>query len=641
MTEDFKSKIIAYLCGKYEIQMGENKPTIEEIKDTTNNFTDNLFEAIKNAGIEVYNLYIFGTFQSRNANDEGLDKTIIYGVVDDVNRQINGFVAIADINFNLVQLITKYSSGVRIERLLCLDVDETGNLMGVESRGTGTGTETKRFLLLNNPTVKLPQEAEYQLKIRSAYNLPSNLQQYSYSFIKRRIGGGNYLMYGAEKVGSGNYTPIVIELTINVGSENEWKLYQTSGSGTSSTDYFLTDVWQSWDSENNLDFQMIGRLQNTNLFVYTKDNDSISVSIIPVIDSIETFLLGTAKIKQKNDFYVLSFQYINSGSNGLCEIFNVKNRVVEKIYVNEFTVNNFSEYEDYGNFEMKIQGNDINVFILCCVDVSTFDLYIGRIANNKVYLVEKKAINQPIPNPIVFYNVTKQFNLYNYQFQLINSLYSTLEIYNENNYNGLPYQGLNSMIPNYGILYNNSNIPVFARNLYNKTISGRTTQSTIEVPNTFLNDEIITKENLIGETNSILISNSNTVAKNIYETLDVNFINSLQIRNDNDENNKVLNSTGASRLNNSISETIDYDNAKALKLKFNYSDGTNNIIQLNPIQVDKIDDTTYMYDIDIYVPKEITNLQIISNDETTIYQTITSTFEVGKFYNITQMVEIV
>ena len=50
---------------------------------------------------------------------------------------------------------------------------------------------------------------------------------------------------------------------------------------------------------------------------------------------------------------------------------------------------------------------------------------------------------------------------------------------------------------------------------------------------------------------------------------------------------------------------------------------------------------SYMYDFDIYVSKSITNIQIISNDETTIYQTITSTFEVGKFYNITQMVEIV
>ena len=94
-------------------------------------------------------------------------------------------------------------------------------------------------------------------------------------------------------------------------------------------------------------------------------------------------------------------------------------------------------------------------------------------------------------------------------------------------------------------------------------------------------------------------------------------------------------------MNNSISETIDYDNTKALKIKINYTDNTNYILQLKESQIDKISNTSYMYDVDIYVPKSITNIQIISNDEITVYQTITSTFEVGKFYNITQMVEIV
>ena len=197
------------------------------------------------------------------------------------------------------------------------------------------------------------------------------------------------------------------------------------------------------------------------------------------------------------------------------------------------------------------------------------------------------------------------------------------------------------MVPNQGILYDSQNKPIFARNLYNKVITGRSTNSSIQVPNTYLNDVTITKQNLLSETNSILISNSQTITKNIYETLNINFINNLQISNENDETNSILNPIGASRLNNSISETTDYDNTKALKIKINYADNTNYIIQLKESQIDKISDTSYMYDFDIYVPKSITNIQIISNDETTVYQTITSTFEVGKFYNITQMVEIV
>lgn len=146
---------------------------------------------------------------------------------------------------------------------------------------------------------------------------------------------------------------------------------------------------------------------------------------------------------------------------------------------------------------------------------------------------------------------------------------------------------------------------------------------------------------MLGKTNSILISNNQTITKNIYETLNINFINTLQIRNDNDETNSILNPVGASRLNNSISETTDYNNMKALKVKINFTDNTNYIIQLNANQIYKISDTSYIYDFDIYASKDITNIQIISNDEITVYQTITSIFRADRFYNITQMVEIV
>lgn len=647
MTDDFKSKIITYLCGKYEIQNKEDKPTIEQIKETTNNFTDNLKAELKKQGHEVYRLYIYGSFQSKNASDEGLDKTLIYGVVDDINRELNGYIVIVDVGFNIIQVITKYSSGVKIDRMLKLEADETGNLMAIERYGEGLGT--LRFLLLNNPTVKLPSDAEYKLIIKKSYEFPSNLRSYTYDFIRRRIGGGNYLFGGTNTTTTGKF-PIAVELTINVGAENEWKLFESDSSFGTSVSYAINDMWQTWDNENNLDFQMIGISSDNMLSVYNKNGDNISLTSINVLNyseklTVSNVIRNISKIKQKNNFYSIIYQYTfergSTNKYALYEIFNIKDGVVANIYKNQFALDNYLEEQDYGGLGMSIKGNDVNIFMLCYTNISVYTLYIGRIANNQVYLVEKDNINQPIPNPIVFYNVTKQFNLYNYQFQLINLLYSTLEIYNENNYNGLAYQDLDSMIPNSGILYNSSNIPIFARNLYNKTISGRTTQSTIEVPNNYLNDDIITKENLLGKTNSILISNSETIVKNIYETLNINFINTLQIKNDNDETNSILNPAGASRLNNSISETIDYDNTKALKIKINYTDNTNYIIQLKENQIDKISDTSYIYDFDIYASKDITNIQIISNDEITVYQTITSIFIADRFYNITQMVEIV
>lgn len=647
MTDDFKSKIITYLCGKYEIQNKEDKPTIEQIKETTNNFTDNLKAELKKQGHEVYRLYIYGSFQSKNASDEGLDKTLIYGVVDDIKRELNGYIVIVDVRFNIIQVITKYSSGVKIDRMLKLEADETGNLMAIERYGEGLGT--LRFLLLNNPTVKLPSDAEYKLIIKKSYEFPSNLRSYAYDFIRRRIGGGNYLFGGTNTTATGKF-PIAVELTINVGAENEWKLFESDSSFGTSVSYAINDMWQTWDNENNLDFQMIGISSDDMLSVYNKNGDNISLTSINVLKYSEKLIAyyvirNISKIKQKNNFYSIIYQYtFDKGSRNryaLYEIFNIKDGAVANIYKNQFVLDNYLEEQDYGGLGMSIKGNDVNIFMLCYTNISVYTLYIGRIANNQVYLVEKDNISQSVSNPIIFYNVTKQFNLYNYQFQLINLLYSTLEIYNENNYNGLPYQDLNSMVPNSGILYNSSNIPIFARNLYNKTISGRTTQSTIEVPNTYLNDDIVAKENLLGKTNSILISNNQTITKNIYETLNINFINTLQIRNDNDETNSILNPVGASRLNNSISETTDYNNMKALKVKINFTDNTNYIIQLNANQIYKISDTSYIYDFDIYASKDITNIQIISNDEITVYQTITSIFIADNFYNITQMVEIV
>ena len=647
MTDDFKSKIITYLCGKYEIQNKEDKPTIEQIKETTNNFTDNLKAELKKQGHEVYRLYIYGSFQSKNASDEGLDKTLIYGVVDDIKRELNGYIVIVDVRFNIIQVITKYSSGVKIDRMLKLEADETGNLMAIERYGEGLGT--LRFLLLNNPTVKLPSGAEYKLIIKKSYEFPSNLRSYAYDFIRRRIGGGNYLFGGTNTTATGKF-PIAVELTINVGAENEWKLFESDSSFGTSVSYAINDMWQTWDNENNLDFQMIGISSDNMLSVYNKNGDNISLTSINVLNyseklTVSNVIRNISKIKQKNNFYSIIYQYtFDKGSTNkyaLYEIFNIKDGAVANIYKNQFVLDNYLEEQDYGGLGMSIKGNDVNIFMLCYTNISVYTLYIGRIANNQVYLVEKENISQSVSNPIIFYNVTKQFNLYNYQFQLINLLYSTLEIYNENNYNGLPYQDLNSMVPNSGILYNSSNIPIFARNLYNKTISGRTTQSTIEVPNTYLNDDIVAKENLLGKTNSILISNNQTITKNIYETLNINFINTLQIRNDNDETNSILNPVGASRLNNSISETTDYNNMKALKVKINFTDNTNYIIQLNANQIYKISDTSYIYDFDIYASKDITNIQIISNDEITVYQTITSIFRADRFYNITQMVEIV
>ena len=68
------------------------------------------------------------------------------------------------------------------------------------------------------------------------------------------------------------------------------------------------------------------------------------------------------------------------------------------------------------------------------------------------------------------------------------------------------YENINSLVPNSGQLFNQNNIVIFARNLYNRIVNNNTAISTLEVPNDMLNDEIISIEKLMSETNTNLVN---------------------------------------------------------------------------------------------------------------------------------------
>ena len=232
------------------------------------------------------------------------------------------------------------------------------------------------------------------------------------------------------------------------------------------------------------------------------------------------------------------------------------------------------------------------------------------------------------------------YNLYEFIFQTGDRAFRLKFTFDKNGYNGIAYESINSLVPKMGKLYNSSNNLIFARTLYNKSVSNNTTISTIEIPNTFLNDIQITKEELLGETNKILNNKSQVITKNIYETVNLNFINSISMSNNNTQET-ILNQNGASRLNRSSSNDLDYDNAKATKIRINYVDGSSFIQKLGKNQIELIDVKTAMYEFVIFVKNDIENIQIISEDEQTVYQEITNlTLEKNKFYSITQMVEV-
>ena len=175
--------------------------------------------------------------------------------------------------------------------------------------------------------------------------------------------------------------------------------------------------------------------------------------------------------------------------------------------------------------------------------------------------------------------------------------------------------------------------------LYNYKVYNNRSMSVLNVPNTFLNNIDITNQQLLSSTNCTLVSSMETINKNIYEDLYINFNNQITMQNQN-EDNYVDNLEGAIRLNKSSNSDLDYDNAKANKIRVNYDDNTNYVTTAP----NSITNNVCTYTIGVHVPsdKNIQSIEIISNDENTTYQTITNlNLENNKYYVITQDVHVV
>ena len=127
-------------------------------------------------------------------------------------------------------------------------------------------------------------------------------------------------------------------------------------------------------------------------------------------------------------------------------------------------------------------------------------------------------------------------------------------------------------------------------------------------------------------------------------------------------NNPILNPTAASRFNLAISQATpdpyypddptqagiyEYAYSWTHYYRINYSDNTYRDINFYDEDIEQTQTTPYLkytYHIRFIAPsdKEIINIQIISNDKQTIYQTIDNLeLEAGKYYELTQDVYVV
>jgi hypothetical protein len=177
---------------------------------------------------------------------------------------------------------------------------------------------------------------------------------------------------------------------------------------------------------------------------------------------------------------------------------------------------------------------------------------------------------------------------------------------------------------------------MFSRDLYNISKQNNMTMSSVEIPNTYLNDTTITQNDLISETNLPMNQNTQQWSKNIYEVVDLNFLNTIRVI-DEDTGTEYLES--AIKLNEAITDggATNYQNTPCNKYRINYLDGTSSIDNL---YWNTIDDTHKETQITLFVDAPMLSIDFISNDETTIYLNVPLEVEENKTYTISQKIRI-
>jgi len=639
MTNDFKDKILKWLTGNYETQTGIDEPQFGIVETIANNLYDYMIDEVGGTG----QFFITSIVQGKNATNQNLDFIAISGQsYNDKYANPYGFILIVDNNFNPIQLITRFSSGTIIGAIEIMSVGDDGNFYGIE---TAYGTTTRRFIMLNNVAIKLPAEQYYRAILRKSYNLPANISSADYyNALIKAPGQSKFLITGSILE---DYLPqpIATELTVNVGSSNNWVEYRYTGVFTGNG-VAVTDTWASWDSSGNLDFKIIGF--NSDAFCeYYKNNSSISVTTYTIPYDSDTFY----PFQFSSVIINTDLAYIGVYGNDVEEEVDITYLFYADMNLNKLTqINRFNisqvDAETLNSIQLMKSGTNIYFELIGAQNTAGtyYGYYIGRIIEKQVYYKLVNFVPIAEMSLLSLFNVTNNFNLYNYYVQSKNTCYKIKEIYNSLNYNGLPYQALNSMVPNSVNIYDPNGVVIFARNLYNRIVNNNTTIATVEVPNDFMNNVTIQLKELISQTNNVMVSDITEIAKNIYEELLINFVNSIIVKNSNNINNVVINNTASNRINNSVSNpsVLDYNNSKIGKYKINYANDTSVI---NPIDFN----LTYTglstnYIMCVYVPIDyaITNIQLLSNDETTVYQTIDcSNLENNKYYTINQKMEVV
>lgn len=136
-----------------------------------------------------------------------------------------------------------------------------------------------------------------------------------------------------------------------------------------------------------------------------------------------------------------------------------------------------------------------------------------------------------------------------------------------------------------------------------------------------------------------MINNNTSFTKNIYESVLLNFVNSITTI---DEDTNIVYPLDSNYINSNVNvgTKTNCDNTKITKVRLNFENGS--IIKSIAWKDISIGTTiAKQTDFTIYISSALSSIDFISDDEMFIYLTKTyGELEVGKTYTITQKIRI-
>ena len=614
MTQDYKNNVLHYLVGDLPQNTGSNEPQYEN----TTVITDNLYTQLRTYFNSI--IYFKAFIPSKDNQNNGLNYSVLacYGTLFNESNPSGAFVVIDD-KGDLIQVITEYTNGTKIGIIQCLNVDDNGNFYAVEERNS-----SYRIVELNNIVLKLSSQARLKATVIKTYSISSSYGFTSINKIYRNADKTRYFILGTTNSGS-----TVLDYDI---AANTWTNWNTSLKWSNPTVYSLyREGWNAyWDANNELQFTLLmegkDEYDNPTLVKLTKGTGTNMDSHTLVFFGNSTFLHFEAAFYSNKYCYVATSEDLTSSVEININRVDMETLEIQNVY------NETTDYTSY-NRVWFFKSNAVMYYGATILDSGDlFNMQVGQLSGTRSYNTILGAREITTSTEALFFpNIINQFNKNKMCVQIRDTMYTVEFEWNPNDYNGTAYLSNTSLKPQKGSIEDNSN-ELLNRNLYNLATYLNRYTATYQVPDNYLNSDTLKTAKLYSKNNNLLTSNTIDTTKNKYEELNINITNSFKIIN----NDETENIDSASDL---VSYMLNSSNTASItKFKINYKDDTSEIKGLS-INTSNTDNVTLK--LVFYVPKLVDTIELISDDENTVYQTISGdTLEIDKYYSILQRVRV-